>query len=140
MCKEQRATFSKAVIEDNGTSETYYSANIKRRTAMLGLVAVVVAIATGMLTLRTAVIDGIRDVAGQEFRQQLDTFHNVAKPEIYKVIDTKVELHHRASEIIAVERTESIRGDINAIKGQITDLKQKSDHQTELLEELLRRK
>lgn len=147
MCNEQRATFAKVKIEDDGTAEVYYSANIRRRTAILATILTLVTIVTGMLTVRQSVIDGVRELSRQEFRKELDAFHTVAKPEIYKAVDEKIELNDRKVEVLAITRAGELKSQMAELKTQVevvstevTTLTKKSDHQTELLEELLRRR
>lgn len=147
MCNEQRATFAKVKIEDDGTAEVYYSANIRRRTAILATILTLVTLVTGMLTIRQSVIDGIRELSRQEFHRQLEIFHNVAKPEIYRAVDEKIELNDRKVEVLAITRAGELKGQMADLKTQVevvstevAALTKKSDHQTQLLEELLRRR
>ena len=147
MCNEQRATFAKVKIEDDGTAEVYYSANIRRRTAILATILTLVTLVTGVMTIRQSVIDGIRELSRQEFRKELDAFHNVAKPEIYRAVDEKIELNDRKVEVLAITRAGELKGQmadlktpVEVVSTEVAALTKKSDHQTQLLEELLRRR
>jgi hypothetical protein len=146
MCKNQRATFSKVLIEDDGKVETYYTTSIKRKTTWLTATGVIIAAIVGLLTIRGAVITGIRGVAGDEFKKELGVFHTVAKPEIERSMDTKIELHRRSgvhpggvAEAELNSTIGEIKGDIKAVQTTVTQIQGENTHQTELIEELLRK-
>lgn len=146
MCSNKRATFARVAIEDNGTTEVFDSITIKRRTTVLTTLGVIMTLLLGMLTLRGAIINGIRGVAKQEFKEELGTFHAVAKPEIKHDIDTAIELHRRSGVHPGGLTEAQIKDMINELKvqnsntqTQVNTLITNEAHQTELLEELLRK-
>ena len=146
MCKNKRATFAKVLIEDDGSIETYYTTSVKRKTTWYTVAGIVVAMIVGMLTIRGAVISGIKGVAKEEFKEELSIFHTVAKPDIENSMDTKLELHRRSgvhpgglSETVINEKISALKLDIKGVQTTVTQIQGENVHQTELIEELLRK-
>jgi len=146
MCKNQRATFSKVLIEDDGKIETFYTTSVKRKTTWYTAAGIVVAMIVGMLTIRGAVISGVRGVAKEEFKEELGIFHAIAKPTIEKSVDTKIELHRTSgvhpgafTELQAAEQISAVKSKIMENGTMIGVLVEGEKHQTLILEELLRK-
>jgi hypothetical protein len=140
MCENQRATFAKVVIEDNGTKDTYYTASVKRRTTWLTIGGMVIAAIVGLLTIRGAVIEGVREIARAEFRQDLQSFHDVAIPEIDDLIDAKIELHDNKSELRSVARINELKVQLTQLDVKVTELQKTTAENKAMIQELLRRK
>jgi hypothetical protein len=140
MCENQRATFAQVKIEEGGGIETYLTWCLKRRTAVLALIATFLTVVLGMLSVRAAIIDGIRGVARQEFKEELSVFHTVAKPDIVKMVDEKIRLESVQIELRSVEKVGEIKAQLAGLNANVEQLQAQGVHQTELLEELLRRR
>jgi hypothetical protein len=91
MTKERRATFAKVLIENGADAKTVYSFRLERIHWIFGILASIAAIAVALVVLRGAVYASVQDVAGDEFRNQLDRFHAEAQPAIRALIDERIE-------------------------------------------------
>lgn len=139
MCKNKRATFASVKIEDNGTTETFYTSSVKKRSAWLTIGGLIIAAIVGLLTIRGAVVEGIQGVAGEEFRQRLDDFHNVAKPEIEESMDSKIELHEANSQLDVQQQISEVKQEVVEVKTEVSNLKDVGKENQDLLRELLRK-
>ena len=91
MTQDKRATFAKVLIENSGEAKTIYSFRLEKAHWIFAILASVAAIAVALVVLRGAVYASVQDVAGDEFRTQLDRFHSEAQPAIRRLIDERIE-------------------------------------------------
>jgi len=138
MCENQRATFAKVNIQDNGSIDTYYTASVKRTTTWLTISGMVIALLVGLITIRGAVHNGIREVARVEFKENLQIFHDVAVPEIDKMINARIELHDNKSEVTSIGRTGDFQVQLSQLDVKVTELQKVTGENKILLQQLLR--
>ena len=103
MGNNRRATFQKTVVESGEKPRTIYSVQWEKIHWIFGSIGAVVAILLFALTVRATITNDIRDVARQEFRIQLDEFHESAQPAIRTMIDERIDAAH-AIHAIEAER------------------------------------
>jgi hypothetical protein len=105
MCEERRATIQMTTMEHNGSSKTILSLNLNRVHILLSILLTLIGILGGCRMagqwIKSAVRDEISDeikgqlesdamkaLISQEFKDQLDIFHEKAQPAIMKSINS----------------------------------------------------
>ena len=111
MCKERRATVTKAVL-DGGQPKGTWSLNLNNTQLALELLARL----GGIIVLVWAMVQWS---AGYVFRQQLDRFHNEAVPQIERMIDSRVKLQEAQSSVYLADKLDEINQRLARIEGQL---------------------
>lgn len=90
MGEDRRATFSKCIIENGDSPRTIYSFRLEKIHWITGAIASIFAVLVSLVVLRGAVYASVQDVAGEEFRIQLEKFHSQAQPAIRRMVDERI--------------------------------------------------
>ena len=94
MTQDQRATFAKVEFANGDQAKIVYSFRLERIHWIFAILASLAAVAVALVVLRGAVYASVQDVAGDEFRTQLEQFHAEAKPAIRRLIDERIASSH----------------------------------------------
>jgi hypothetical protein len=76
---------------------------------------------------------GVAFIAQFEFQNQLKIFHDVAKPEIREMVDSKIRLHRAEAEFPVFERLDRLEGVDDVLETKLNALKEAQDRNTSKL-------
>jgi adenine-specific DNA methylase len=100
-----------------------WSVNFTSIQMFAWMIAKLVALVIGMWA-------GISFVADYQFKRSLDEFHNIAQPEIERMVDEKIDIHKAIAEAPMIERLHKIENQAGQYDERLKALKENSDRNT----------
>ena len=119
MCEERRDDV-KVVTMSGDKPEVKWSFSFTSIQMIAWMVAKIAALIVGMWA-------GIAFVANTQFDRELERFHTIAKPEIYRVVDEKIAIHKLAAEAPIMEKIHDLENQSGQYDERLKALKEAGD-------------
>ena len=128
MCEERRDDV-KVVSMGGDRPEVKWSFNLTSLQIIAWMAAKIAALIVGVWA-------GVAFVANNQFDAQLEKFHTLAKPEIYRVMDEKIAIHKLAAEAPLMERLHTLENQSGQYDERLKSLKEASERNAASLDRI----